>query len=313
MTVTLDWLGCATFRLTIDGLVVFLDAYIDRVPSAPPVGLTAAEVDRADWVLVGHSHFDHIAGADVVAHNTGAHVIGSNESARVLLEAGVPEAQLHRAQGGERFRLGEGVTVRVFPSLHSCIWVGGSWDVSKVVLGHYGLTEDERAAVRAERGGGIGERRRDVEPRLVEEARRHVAESVGSSETGGALAYLIESPEGSIFYHDTSGCWTGVLRDLRPDVAIVAMAGRGNIDGEPIQGSLVQFVGRMADLLRPPRLILGHHDDWMPPTTRDMTGPESMAAVREEVARVAPRTELLELRYLDGRRLFEGVRAEAGR
>jgi L-ascorbate metabolism protein UlaG (beta-lactamase superfamily) len=27
---TLDWLGCATFRLIRDDLVVFLDAYIDR-------------------------------------------------------------------------------------------------------------------------------------------------------------------------------------------------------------------------------------------------------------------------------------------
>ena len=34
---TLDWLGCATFRLTLADLVVFLDAYIDRVPSAPTV------------------------------------------------------------------------------------------------------------------------------------------------------------------------------------------------------------------------------------------------------------------------------------
>ena len=41
MTVTLDWLGCATFRLTVDDLVIFLDAYIDRVPSAPPVGIAA--------------------------------------------------------------------------------------------------------------------------------------------------------------------------------------------------------------------------------------------------------------------------------
>jgi L-ascorbate metabolism protein UlaG (beta-lactamase superfamily) len=36
MKVTLDWLGCATFRLTIGETVVFLDAYMDRVPSAPP-------------------------------------------------------------------------------------------------------------------------------------------------------------------------------------------------------------------------------------------------------------------------------------
>ncbi|TMA44872.1 MAG: MBL fold metallo-hydrolase [Deltaproteobacteria bacterium] len=56
MRVTLDWLGVATFRLTIGNLVVFLDAYLDRVPAAPPVGLTTADVARADYVLVGHSH-----------------------------------------------------------------------------------------------------------------------------------------------------------------------------------------------------------------------------------------------------------------
>src|SRR5213593_1194998 len=100
MTVTLDWLGCATFRLTIDDAVVFLDAYMDRVTRAEKVGLTTAEVERADYILVGHSHFDHLAGAEVIATQTGARVIGSNETARVLLEAGVPEPQLLRAQGG---------------------------------------------------------------------------------------------------------------------------------------------------------------------------------------------------------------------
>ena len=60
MDIRLDWLGCATFRLTLGETVVFLDAYMDRVPSAPPVGLKAAEVTKADFVLVGHAHFDHI-------------------------------------------------------------------------------------------------------------------------------------------------------------------------------------------------------------------------------------------------------------
>ena len=72
MTTTLEWLGTATFRLTIGELVVFLDAYMDRVPSAAPVGLRTAEVTRADFVMVGHSHFDHLAGAEVTAANTGA-------------------------------------------------------------------------------------------------------------------------------------------------------------------------------------------------------------------------------------------------
>ena len=42
MTVTLDWLGVATFRLIVDDQVFFLDAYMDRVPSAPSVGLRLA-------------------------------------------------------------------------------------------------------------------------------------------------------------------------------------------------------------------------------------------------------------------------------
>ncbi|GAB4332142.1 MAG: hypothetical protein Kow0010_17850 [Dehalococcoidia bacterium] len=304
MKVTLDWLGCATFRLTAGDLVVLLDAYIDRVPLAPPVGLRAADIDRCDAILVGHSHFDHIAGAEVIAPRTGAKVIGSNETARVLLEAGVPPGLLWRAQGGEHFRLSPEVTVRVYPSLHSCIWVGGSWDPGKVVLGHYGLTEDERASVRGEQGVGIGEAPEAPDAAAVEAMQRHLRESIGSRETGGALAFVIETPAGSIFYHDTSGCWTGVVRDLRPDVAIVAMAGRGNIDGEPIQGSLAQFVGMMGELLRPKRMVLGHHDDWMPPMTRDMTTSEALAPVRQELSRRAPRTELLTPGYLEGTQLL---------
>ena len=52
MDITLDWLGVSTFRVVIDDLVIFLDAYMDRVPEAPPVGLGSADVDRADFVEV---------------------------------------------------------------------------------------------------------------------------------------------------------------------------------------------------------------------------------------------------------------------
>ena len=39
MTTTLDWYGCATFRLKTAGLTIFLDAYIDRAENAPGTGL----------------------------------------------------------------------------------------------------------------------------------------------------------------------------------------------------------------------------------------------------------------------------------
>ena len=303
MNITLDWLGCATFRLTLGDTVVFLDAYMDRVPSAPAVGLTTAEVYKADFVLVGHAHFDHLAGAEVIARNTGAAIICSNESARIMREQGVPEGQLLRSQGGERHRLAPGVSVRVFPGLHSCTWVAGTLDGSAATLGHYGLCEDERAALASQSGLGatIG-KRAQADDQQARDLRQHLATAVGSRDTGGPLCYLIETPEGSIFWQDTSGCWTGILQDLRPDVAILAAAGRGNIDGEPIQGSLAQFVAREADLLRPRAIILGHHDDWMPPVTQ--RGGTNVDPIRDELARVVPTATLLEVGYSAATRLF---------
>jgi L-ascorbate metabolism protein UlaG (beta-lactamase superfamily) len=113
---------------------------------------------------------------------------------------------------------------------------------------------------------------------------------------GGAFAYFIETPQGSILWKDTSGHWTGILRDLRPDVALLAAAGRGNIDGEPIQGTLAQFVAREADILRPKLIVLGHHDDWNPP----VTSPTDMEPIEREIARQAPRVELVQMDYLEG-------------
>jgi len=122
MSVTLDWLGVSTYRLIVDDLVIFLDAYMDRVPAAPSVGLKAGEVDRADHILIGHSHFDHLWGAERIAHNTGATIIGSHETVRLMELEEVPHEQLVAVAGGERIRLSDSVTVRVFPSQHSCIW-----------------------------------------------------------------------------------------------------------------------------------------------------------------------------------------------
>src|SRR5712692_5456379 len=94
MTATLDWLGCATFRLTIGNLVVCLDAYIDRVPSAAPIGISVSEIDRADSIVVGHSRVDHLYGAERIARATDATVIGSYETVRIMEAEGVPLKQL---------------------------------------------------------------------------------------------------------------------------------------------------------------------------------------------------------------------------
>jgi L-ascorbate metabolism protein UlaG (beta-lactamase superfamily) len=297
MTVTLDWLGCATYRLSVDGLVVFLDTFMDRISTAPPVGLSSSEVTEADYILVGHAHWDHLAGADVIAKSTGARVIGSFETARVLREAGVPEEQLLPSQGGEHHRLSDRVTVRVFPSLHSCIWTRAAAPGTPVI-GDYGLTEDERAALR----GGQPPRAGRMPEELRRESEALRASSVSSRHHGGALVYLIDTPDGTVFFQDSMGFWTGVLQGIRPDAAILAAAGRGNVDGEPVQGAVEDFIAREVDLLRPRRIVLGHHDNWTGmPDVPDVT---DITPVRERLARVRPEVELLEVGYLEGTRLL---------
>jgi L-ascorbate metabolism protein UlaG (beta-lactamase superfamily) len=290
MTTTLDWYGCATFSMRTAGLRVFLDAYIDRVPGAAGTGLSADDIDECDWIVVGHSHFDHLYGAERILANTGARLIGSYETVRVLEGAGIPLDRMILVAGGETVDLGNDVRVTVYPSQHSCVWSHGQMSqADEVCIGDLGLTLQEQQKRFAALAAHFAELGRDTV--------RHIAAGTqGARGDGGALVFLFETPDGSLLYQDTSGHWSGVLRDLRPDVAILAAAGRGNVDGEPIQGSLAHFVARQVDLLRPRRVVLGHHDDWLP----GFSIATDVEPIRSELARVAPRCELLDLGYLDG-------------
>ena len=292
MTTTLDWYGCATYRMRTAGLTIFLDAYIDRAANAAGPGVNASDIDEADWIVVGHSHFDHLYGAETIMANTEATLICSYESARVMQEAGVPLERMILVGGGETIDLGNDVSVSVFPSQHSCVWSHAQMDQpGEVCLGDLGVTWQEQR-----------ERLQKLFSYLMNETdvsvQDHMAASApGHSDRGdgGAFVYLFETPDGSLLFQDTSGHWSGVFRDLRPDVAILAAAGRGNIDGEPIQGSLAQFVGRQVDMLRPQTVLLCHHDDWLP----GFSVPTDTGPIREELARVAPRTTLIEPGYLE--------------
>jgi hypothetical protein len=86
-----------------------------------------------------------------------------------------------------------------------------------------------------------------------------------SPRDGGQLAYLLRCPRGSLLVSASSGYWTGIFAGLRPDVAILAAAGRPNVDGEPHQGSLSDFLVEQASLLGRPKVILCHHDPLLPP------------------------------------------------
>src|SRR5690606_3918589 len=82
----LTWIGTAGFRLAYQGTVVWIDPYVTRLSMSqmvrrkvvPPSGEAIARwIDRADAVLVGHTHFDHALDVPAIAACTGCTVYGS--------------------------------------------------------------------------------------------------------------------------------------------------------------------------------------------------------------------------------------------
>lgn len=286
---SLTWFGCTTFRVEVAGRTLWFDTYVDRPPGVPPVGITAAEIDAADVVFISHAHFDHMLGADVVAASTGALVVGSHEVAHVLERNGVPEAQVLRVSGGEPVDCGGGIRVRVLPALHSCLFgSGSSADSAVTCLGDLGISAQDRAASTAMIFSLIS----------ADETRAAWFEEHGphcSSHDGGQLSYLLETPEGSIFVSASAGHWTGIVRDLRPDLAILALAGRPNVDGEPFQGSLADFLVTQVELLRPQQVVLCHHDALLPPLLPPIDTGEALA----RLARDAGHARHVDLSYAD--------------
>ena len=82
------------------------------------------------------------------------------------------------------------------------------------------------------------------------------------------------------------------------------MARRPNLDKEPIHGSLSDYTGMMTGLLKPRQLILGHHDDRMPPPTPDNTTDQALLPVRERIERTRPGNQLIQPPYVNSTRLL---------
>jgi L-ascorbate metabolism protein UlaG (beta-lactamase superfamily) len=259
---TLEWFGTATFRLRHAGLDLFFDAYLDRLPGLEPVGLSTAAVDKADFVFVSHAHFDHLYGADAIALRTGATVVASPESARCLRASGVPEEKLLVVTGGETVQCGPSTRVRVLPALHSCLFAHSDTDTSVACLGNLGVSAQDRALDAAPAPAG---------PALI------AMNEVCSRHDGGQLAYLLMTENGSVLVSGSAGYWRGIFDRLRPDVALLSLGGRPNVDGEPYQGSSVDFMLEQVQRLGAGRVAFCHHDPLFPGLPGVDIGPAAAA------------------------------------
>src|SRR5471032_85095 len=55
------WLGFSTYELVYGDQIILLDNYYDRGPRYRNLGFKAADVKRANLILVGHGHSDHMS------------------------------------------------------------------------------------------------------------------------------------------------------------------------------------------------------------------------------------------------------------
>ena len=127
--VSIRYLGTAGFVVQSGGHHLVIDPYVSRPslfdiatkPLTPNERLVRETIPRADDVIIGHSHFDHILDAPDLCKQTGARLIGSPDTANVARAAGLSEDQILVTEGREDIETNSGL-VRGLPSAHGRVY-----------------------------------------------------------------------------------------------------------------------------------------------------------------------------------------------
>ena len=130
----LEWLGVSGYRITYDGVSLFVDPYVSRVPLSSLLLRRRALPDPAlldRWtsvsgdvagVLVGHTHFDHAVDAPAIAQRFHAPAYGSASLATLMRLHGLGGLAVE-VDPYRRYELGPFV-VSFTPSAHSKLILG---------------------------------------------------------------------------------------------------------------------------------------------------------------------------------------------
>jgi L-ascorbate metabolism protein UlaG (beta-lactamase superfamily) len=137
--VFLTWMSVTNWLFEVGNIRIVMDGYISRIPQASFSGLSFAtavpslpdeaairrvveavgNAGKIDFILTGHSHFDHSFDTATWAKLTDARIIGSRSTCLQAAAQGVPPSRCTAVEGGEVLSLGDYVTVRVVRWNHS--------------------------------------------------------------------------------------------------------------------------------------------------------------------------------------------------
>jgi L-ascorbate metabolism protein UlaG (beta-lactamase superfamily) len=239
-TVVLRWLGTANYEVAWRGKVFLFDTYYERPGRTRSIGFTVDQVKRADVILIGHAHSDHISDVAPVAKQTGALVVGAPITIAEAIALGVPQSQTRVVNDGDVLSFGD-VKVRVALARHSTIQAG-LFDAHRQIYAVDGLGP--------------------LTPAEAEQSKRVQARGSSSPEIidKGTLAYGLVLPGGfSIVDIDSAGPVTEGDRALaktlgRADVAIIAY------QPHPVAEHQIQDTWPLIDLFDPKLVLPSHHD-----------------------------------------------------
>ncbi|KAF6802922.1 beta-lactamase domain protein [Colletotrichum sojae] len=275
MAATIEWFGTTTYRLKANGLTIFLDTWLER-PSVLPKYLDVDDVDETDYIFISHAHFDHLPGADRIAKKTGAVVIANGEVINLLRGAAAAAGTIGTAPappgapGGPEDSLAV-MSVDVWPSLHCFMPAGpgghhpNTINTATLYTGEassYTCTLDITHGMKH----GLLRLGQLMPPEAMDEGTRSFVAYVEDRERhlfshydGGQLAFNLRvGPGKTVFWSTHMGAYDGVLRAMepKPDVAILALAGRANLNGRPFDGSAADFVVEKIKWLGEPATVI---------------------------------------------------------
>ena len=283
----LKTLGTAGWEITDGKTVVLIDPFLSRPRMVTPnddtlptdtrplftmddiaqsdTAVIDAHIQRADLILITHTHFDHALDLPYIAHKTGATVIGTESTYNYARSSGITGDKIMVVRGGEDYEFG-GLSIKVIPSLHG-------------VLRHAPFLRRDPNAPLA--------------PALFPANAKPPFHFSDLRIEGGTVAYLIRMNGRQILAFGSMNYIEREVEGLRPDVVLVGAM--------PERREIFDYTGRLLRALGYPRFVLPTHWDRfnVPYDVSQEPALQRLQSFLLEVKATSPRSTVIVPKYFE--------------